>query len=89
MFDQSIDVRGHAILTASAEDEAAQESDRIGGSFFTHYLVSGLRGAADSSADGRVTLTEAYRFAFDETLARTGTTKAVPSIRAFPQMRCP
>lgn len=64
-------VRGHAYLTSSSADEAAQESDRIGGSFFTHYLVTGLRGAADVDGDRRVTLDEAYRFAFDETLART------------------
>ena len=65
--------RGHAYLTSSAADEASQESDRLGGSFFTHALVSGLRGAADVSADGIVTLDEAYRFAFQETLARTTT----------------
>ena len=67
-------VTGHAILTSSAADEAAQESSALGGSFFTHYLVSGLRGAADQSGDGRVTLTEAYRFAYDETLGRTVST---------------
>ncbi len=65
------EVEGHAFLTSSSADEAAQESDRIGGSFFTHYFVTGLRGAADSNADRQVTLNEAYRFAFDETLART------------------
>ena len=30
-----------------------------------------MRGAADATGDGRVTLDEAYQFAFDETLART------------------
>ena len=67
-------VEGHAFLTSSSAAEAAQESDRIGGSFFTHYLVSGLRGAADVNRDRRVTLNEAYRFAFDETLAGTEAT---------------
>lgn len=67
-------IEGHAFLTSSSAEEAAQESDRIGGSFFTHYLVSGLRGAADVDRDRRVTLHEAYRFAFDETLANTETT---------------
>ena len=73
LLDESIDVRGTAILTSSAADEAAQEADRIKSSYFTHYLVSGLRGAADVTGDGRVTLNEAYRYAFDETLARTET----------------
>lgn len=75
MVDASTEVRGHAFLTSSSADEAAQESDRIGGSFFTHYLVSGLRGAADASGDRKITLTEAYRFAFEETLARTARTQ--------------
>ncbi|RKG71964.1 caspase family protein [Corallococcus terminator] len=75
LVDSAIQVKGHAILTSSSADEASQESDRLGGSFFTHHLVSGLRGAADVTHDGRVTLTEAYQFAFHETLARTERTQ--------------
>jgi len=71
LVDESASVRGHAFLTSSAETEAAQESDHIGASYFTYYLVSGLRGAADVTGDGRVTLHEAYQFAFDETLGKT------------------
>jgi hypothetical protein len=71
LVDQSANMRGHAFLTSSAATEVAQESDRIRASYFTHYLVSGLRGAADSSGDGRITLNEAYQFAFSETLGRT------------------
>jgi uncharacterized caspase-like protein len=61
-------MRGYAFLTSSSPDEVAQESDHIGASFFTHYLVSGLRGAADVTGEGKVTLNEAYQFAFNETL---------------------
>lgn len=75
LFDASTDMRGHAFLTSSSAEEAAQESDRIGASFFTHFLVSGLRGAADSTGDGLVTLNEAYAFAFQETLASTERTQ--------------
>ena len=71
LVDESAEMRGHAFLTSSAETEAAQESDHIGSSYFTHYLVSGLRGAADASGEGKVTLNEAYQFAFGETLGRT------------------
>jgi hypothetical protein len=71
LVDQSSSMRGHAFLTSSAATEVAQESDRIRASYFTHYLVSGLRGAADLSGDGRITLNEAYQFAFSETLGRT------------------
>lgn len=71
LVDESTDMKGHAFLTSSSETEVAQESDAIGASFFTHYLVSGLRGAADISGDGKVTLNEAYQFAFQNTLDRT------------------
>lgn len=72
------DVAGHAFLTSSSVDEAAQESDGIRGSFFTHFLVSGLRGAADHDRDRKITLDEAYQFAFSETLARTESSSSGP-----------
>jgi hypothetical protein len=75
LLDESSSLKGHAFLTSSAADEVAQESDRVGGSFFTHYLLSAMRGAADLSRSGRVTLTDAYAFAFQETLARTQRTQ--------------
>jgi hypothetical protein len=75
LVDEAANMRGHAFLTSSAETEAAQESDRIRASYFTHYLVSGFRGAADLSGDGKVTLNEAYQFAFNETLGRTVDTR--------------
>ncbi len=74
--DQSSNLSGYAFLTSSSGTEAAQESDRIRASFFTHYLLSGMRGAADRNADGRVTLGEAYEYAFQETLAQTEGTQA-------------
>jgi len=74
--DVSSDARGHAFLTASSADEAAQESDRVGAAFFTHYLLSGLRGAADANRDGLVTLNEAYQFSYHETLRRTEKSQA-------------
>lgn len=83
LVDDSSVVRGHAFLTASAEDEAAQESDRLRGSFFTHALLTGLRGAADTTGDGKVTLNEAYQFAFQETLSRTERTQAGPQHPAY------
>ncbi|MEW5815134.1 MAG: caspase family protein [Spirochaetota bacterium] len=78
LIDDSATMKGHAFLTSSSADEAAQESDKIGASFFTHYLISGLRGAADNTGDGKITLNEAYKYAFDETLARTINTQAGP-----------
>ena len=83
LVDASVDMRGHAFLTSSAANEVAQESDRIAASFFTYYLVSGLRGAADVNQDHRVTLQEAYQFASAETLARTERTRGGPQHAAY------
>ncbi|MCQ2054447.1 MAG: caspase family protein [Fibrobacter sp.] len=74
MVDKSSDMKGYAFITSSTQDESSQESDKLKGSFFTHSLVSGLRGAGDLSGDGKVTLSEAYQFAFNETLQKTETT---------------
>ena len=63
--------RGTVMLLASSAGEAAQESARLGGGVFTHFLLSGLRGAADRDGDRRVTLAEAYEFAHGRTLARS------------------
>ncbi|MDH5548030.1 MAG: caspase family protein [Gammaproteobacteria bacterium] len=76
MFDTSNNVKGQVFLASSSENEAAQESEKIQGSFFTHYLVSAMRGAGDVSEDKKVTLNEAYQFAYQETLARTESSRA-------------
>lgn len=65
---------GYAIVTSSSENELSQESKEIRGSFFTHFWVSALRGAGDKTKDGRVTLAEAYSFAYSKTVAKTSTT---------------
>lgn len=69
---------GEALLTSSAANEAALESREIRSSFFTHHLVSGLRGAADLSHDGRVTLGEVYQYAFARTVSSTANTTIGP-----------
>ena len=71
LIDSANDMKGYAFITSSSEDEVSQESDKIKSSFFTHYLISGLRGAADMTGDGRVSLNEAYQYAYNETLGRT------------------
>jgi len=65
------DVQGLAIVTSSSASEDAQESERLGGGVFTHHLVAGLMGAADTSRDGRVALTELYGYAYGQTRLTT------------------
>ncbi len=78
MMDTAYDMKGYAFITSSKASEAAQESGRLKRSFFTHNLISGMRGAADRNQDGRITLSEAYQFAFDGTLNQTEKTMAGP-----------
>lgn len=66
---------GRVIITSSGADEYAQESDLVQGSFFTHHLLGGLRGPADSSGDGQVTLDEAYAWAYARTVESTFATR--------------
>jgi hypothetical protein len=62
---------GLVLIASSAADEDSQESDAIGASWFTHHLASGLLGGADVSGDGRVTLSEAYAYAYARTVGST------------------
>jgi hypothetical protein len=71
-------VSGMALIASTAVGESAQESAALGGSFFTHHLEVALRGAGDSDGDGRVTLTEAFRFTSARTSAGTSGTQAGP-----------
>ena len=70
--------KGRAVITSSAAFEDSQESDRLGGSFFTLHLASGLRGAADADGDHRVTLAEAYAYVYARTVQSTRATVAGP-----------
>jgi hypothetical protein len=70
--------RGTAFITSAAVGEAAQESAALGGSFFTHHLDVGLRGAADADGDGQVTLAEAFRYTSARTVAQTAGTQSGP-----------
>lgn len=67
----TLQATGEAFITSSAADEAALESSEVGGSYFTHNFISGLRGAADASGDKLVTLAEAYKYAYDRTVSST------------------
>lgn len=78
LLDDSTVVSGHAYLSSSSEKESSQESDEIESSFFTNAMITGLRGAADTSGDNKVTLNELYSYAFNETLSKTENSKAGP-----------
>jgi len=74
----SLEVKGTAFLASTAVGEAAQESGRLGGSFFTHHLEVAMRGAGDADDDGQVTLSEAFRYTAARTVAETTSTTQGP-----------
>ncbi len=73
---------GIVFLAATSESEFAYEVRELQGSLFTHYLVSGLYGQADSNDDGIVTIDEIYQYVFREmnlyTLTLPGTSQQRP-----------
>jgi hypothetical protein len=71
-------VEGEVVLTSTGAGEPAQEWEALGGSLFTHHLLSALRGAADRDGDGRVTLFEAYSYTYERTLSESTSARAGP-----------
>jgi hypothetical protein len=71
---QHLDATGVAVLASSSGSELSQESEQLRGSYFTHNLLVGLRGAGDANGDGQVTIDEAYRYAYHQTLLATAET---------------
>ena len=69
--DDALTSRGLAIVTSTGPLSVARESDAYGGGVFSRALLTGLRGSADVDADGRITLEEAYRHAFETTVSKT------------------
>jgi hypothetical protein len=61
---------GRFVLTASDATQFAWEGDKVIGetdnSLFTHFLVKGLEGEADSDGDGRITVDEIYDYTYQQ-----------------------
>lgn len=78
----NVEASGTALLSSSSGLENAHEAAVYGGSFFTHHVAAGLRGAADASGDGAVTLQEVFGYAKERTVrdsARLALTTQHPS----------
>lgn len=57
---------GTAMLLSSAADELSMEYSGLRQGVFSHYLMNGLRGAADSDHNKIVTISELYRYLYDK-----------------------
>lgn len=75
-LEDQLEATGQVLISSSSGDEASHESDEIGGSYFTHFLVSALAGAGDDDLDGQVTVSEAWRFVHRETVFETQASRA-------------
>ncbi len=64
-------VEGTILIASSSASEQAQESESLKSSIFSHHWLNGLRGSADFSEDGAVTLSEAYQYAYRKTVETT------------------
>jgi hypothetical protein len=71
---QQLDASGVAVLASSSGSELSQESEQLKSSYFTHHLLVGMRGAGDANSDGTVSVDEAYRYAYHQTLLSTSLT---------------
>lgn len=63
--------RGLVVLASTNVGVAAQDSERLRGSFFTSYFLTGLRGPADVDGNGVVDLQEACKYAYGRTVGAT------------------
>jgi len=74
---------GSVLIASSSGQESAHETEALQGSFFTHHWNAGLRGAADRSGDGRVTVGEAFDYARALTIRDTALIGQEPQHPSF------
>ena len=74
---------GSVLIASSSGSESAHESEVLLGSYFTHHLVAGLRGAADPRGDGVVTVTDAFAYAKERTIRDTAAVSSQPQHPSF------
>lgn len=61
-LDRIASGRGTIILTASGANEVSSESDEYGHGVFTHFLLQGLQGDADTDKDRLITVDEVFGY---------------------------
>ncbi len=64
--------RGTVIITASGANEVSVEKDELEHGVFTHYLIEGLQGKADTNKNGLITVDEAYSYVSERVSRATG-----------------
>jgi hypothetical protein len=65
------EMRGRSGISASRADEVAWAGGKLGMNVFGFYLIKALRGAADTSNDGVITLKELYDYVHENVAKET------------------
>lgn len=68
VIDDNLQTSGEAYISSSTALEASQESEELAASYFSYFFAVGLRGAADLNKDSKVSLHEAYEYAYQQTV---------------------
>lgn len=63
-FLDDISGSGRTVITACDINQISLELPELGHGLFTHYLVEGLKGAADTNKDGLVSIDELYSYLY-------------------------
>jgi len=71
-LDRIIGGKGTIILTASGANEVSAENEEFRHGVFTHYLLEGLKGKADTDKDSLITVDEIYKYVSDRVPKATG-----------------
>jgi len=65
-FLDSLGSEGRVVVSACGPNEVSLERSELGHGLFTHHLTEGLRGAADSTGDGLVSIDELYAYVYEK-----------------------
>lgn len=63
---------GTAIIMSSKSEETSLESSGLRQGVFSHFMIRGLKGEADSNSDNQVSIQELYDFIYVQVRAYTG-----------------
>jgi len=70
-------MNGEVWIASSSANERSQESETLKSSLFSFHLFNGLRGSADVSSDNKVTVSEAYQYAYHKTIESSALTSGI------------
>jgi hypothetical protein len=70
-------MNGEVWIASSSANERSQESETLKSSLFSFHLFNGLRGSADVSSDNKVTVSEAYQYAYHKTIETSALTSGI------------